>query len=988
MNFYAKKTKLKFILLIIVINLVFSGNYYSDYRGYINTHNNKLKLLSIFNMNVLEQVFRDIKQISDSVNLKDVSIEIKEDQKYLTIQYTLQNMKKIKYEYLRMPWKFKKVNSISDFEETMLFLGKYLPYNHEIFYDKIEWIAKFSKNLWWKDIAHIKRRGYADTDEILVSLVYILPFKENGEQVLELIKNNRKKESMQFLLKNLDFRYFPKITQEIIDILEENLWWLDYQDTEIVYSGRKNLIAFLIGDAIDKNSLKIFKLVRKNIEKESIKYFINHASFLFWGKLTKEIIDLFEKDLWWKKYKNVKIFLGNEAYNPVELIVRTGGDERTMESFKYVCSNLDKPIVDYLFRNTAIWNINKDVVDLLEQENWWIKIKDLKNKQGKLVLIKLVEQLNIGNIKKDFLNLIKDRIHTQSMKYILKFTDEFEKVPLYYLTDINKQWIDMLEKDLWWKDLGKLGIDINKKDNAFIIWLAMALMESDEEIKNFFFENLHKKSIQYFLKYFGRYVVKKNWKQIKKWVDAFEKNKWLEKFERAGIDIYRAGHDIYSDCNIFFILLYESIPIIDYTQRRDKGELEQFNKTCGYLLELINTITQDYSGNKKDIIAMVQRNYTAIVTLLKISKQLTIHNIKRQVQQHGISKFEKIAVVKYLNSKKLLTRNDLFFTLEPFKHKNLSKEIDVMELLGDKNTYFDKLFEILKQKEKKIIKEILEKGKEINLNEDQETVLADLIIYAEDLGIISILSSKIKAREYIYGDGERFINDLSKEFYTFVYNAFSKKLDKSNVWFTKAPATRKEILKKFKNALDDFKIAKQADIAKVKFKFLYDSLIGLGITLLNFYHIKPESNSGHHINILRAMAYFLNNENIKKTGDKMRVKRNKYLYKGGINISPNELKKYEKLVQNVLKRVKVRTNIMIEIGFKDNKYERLNDAFFGVVFKEEIVELIKCYKNSYSFKAINYLGLKLFNLNIVDKLKEDENIKGFRHYIRNGVISV
>lgn len=59
------------------------------------------------------------------------------------------------------------------------------------------------------------------------------------------------------------------------------------------------------------------------------------------------------------------------------------------------------------------------------------------------------------------------------------------------------------------------------------------------------------------------------------------------------------------------------------------------------------------------------------------------------------------------------------------------------------------------------------------------------------------------------------------------------------------------------NAQDDLDIARESKIAKVKFKFAYDALIKIGITLIASKGYKVRSKTGHHFQILEKMARIL-----------------------------------------------------------------------------------------------------------------------------------
>lgn len=119
-------------------------------------------------------------------------------------------------------------------------------------------------------------------------------------------------------------------------------------------------------------------------------------------------------------------------------------------------------------------------------------------------------------------------------------------------------------------------------------------------------------------------------------------------------------------------------------------------------------------------------------------------------------------------------------------------------------------------------------------------------------------------------------------------------------FFEKRNFENKTIQKYFASAERDFKIAKEGGHSEVIFKFSYDSLIKIGITLIAFYGYRIKSRQGHHIKILEKLSQVLDNKNIEIMGEAMRKKRNHDLYDGGIMIAEKEAKEYLVFVKTVI----------------------------------------------------------------------------------------
>lgn len=129
-------------------------------------------------------------------------------------------------------------------------------------------------------------------------------------------------------------------------------------------------------------------------------------------------------------------------------------------------------------------------------------------------------------------------------------------------------------------------------------------------------------------------------------------------------------------------------------------------------------------------------------------------------------------------------------------------------------------------------------------------------------------------------------------------------MDFDDKFFAKINYPDQQIGKYFKSAEHNLQIAEAVKVPEVTFKFSYDALLKLGITLIASKGYKVKSRAGHHIKILEAMADILNNEDIIKLGDRMRLKRNKDLYGEGIIVSKKEADEYCQFIQKIFKEAR------------------------------------------------------------------------------------
>lgn len=123
-------------------------------------------------------------------------------------------------------------------------------------------------------------------------------------------------------------------------------------------------------------------------------------------------------------------------------------------------------------------------------------------------------------------------------------------------------------------------------------------------------------------------------------------------------------------------------------------------------------------------------------------------------------------------------------------------------------------------------------------------------------------------------------------------------------FFQKIKFTPKQMADFWLSAQDDLKIAKESSVSKVKFRFAYDALIKVGITVIAQYDYKVRSKTGHHFKILEMLARILKDVDINKIGNQMRQNRNASLYDGIDFISLKDATSYSDFVHGVFDKAK------------------------------------------------------------------------------------
>jgi hypothetical protein len=113
----------------------------------------------------------------------------------------------------------------------------------------------------------------------------------------------------------------------------------------------------------------------------------------------------------------------------------------------------------------------------------------------------------------------------------------------------------------------------------------------------------------------------------------------------------------------------------------------------------------------------------------------------------------------------------------------------------------------------------------------------------------------------------------------------------------------KQIQRYYDSAIKDYKIALKYKEPDIIFIFSYNSLIKLAITVCAKNNLRVKSKKGHHIELIRRMAYFLKNQDIEIISNEMRQKRNLDLYGGIAIITEKESKTYLDFLKKTIKEI-------------------------------------------------------------------------------------
>lgn len=120
--------------------------------------------------------------------------------------------------------------------------------------------------------------------------------------------------------------------------------------------------------------------------------------------------------------------------------------------------------------------------------------------------------------------------------------------------------------------------------------------------------------------------------------------------------------------------------------------------------------------------------------------------------------------------------------------------------------------------------------------------------------------------------------------------------------FEKFKFSGKQIDNYYRSAIRDLKIASRSDLPEVAFRFSYDALLKLSIAVCVEKGLRVKARRGHHVELIKKLSVFLEDEEVEVLANEMRAKRNWDLYSGGVLISSKEASSYVKWVREIFKK--------------------------------------------------------------------------------------
>lgn len=120
--------------------------------------------------------------------------------------------------------------------------------------------------------------------------------------------------------------------------------------------------------------------------------------------------------------------------------------------------------------------------------------------------------------------------------------------------------------------------------------------------------------------------------------------------------------------------------------------------------------------------------------------------------------------------------------------------------------------------------------------------------------------------------------------------------------FEKFLFSKLQVDKYYKAACRDFKMLKKSLEPEIIFFLCYNIIIKTSIAICAKNGLRVKSRVGHHIELISKLADFIGDKEVEIVADKMRIKRNKDLYEGGVIITEKEAEYYYKFCSELIKQ--------------------------------------------------------------------------------------
>lgn len=113
-----------------------------------------------------------------------------------------------------------------------------------------------------------------------------------------------------------------------------------------------------------------------------------------------------------------------------------------------------------------------------------------------------------------------------------------------------------------------------------------------------------------------------------------------------------------------------------------------------------------------------------------------------------------------------------------------------------------------------------------------------------------------------------------------------------------------EIIKKhYQAAVKDLRLASIAGEPELVFHTCYNVVIKAAMAVCAKQGVRVKSRTGHHIELITILADAIKDDDLAATANKMRSKRNRDLYEGGMPVSEREAYFYLQFCRDLVKKL-------------------------------------------------------------------------------------
>lgn len=121
--------------------------------------------------------------------------------------------------------------------------------------------------------------------------------------------------------------------------------------------------------------------------------------------------------------------------------------------------------------------------------------------------------------------------------------------------------------------------------------------------------------------------------------------------------------------------------------------------------------------------------------------------------------------------------------------------------------------------------------------------------------------------------------------------------------FEKFNYSSAQINKYYQAAVKDLRLAVSAAVPELVFYVCYNVIVKTAMAVCAKNNLRVKSRTGHHVELIGKLADCLKDPEIEDVAGKMRIKRNRDLYDGGVATSEKEADFYLSFCRQLIKKV-------------------------------------------------------------------------------------